>query len=936
MKRNFLLILAGVIFFLSYVMNPAVELLTDFWWFDALGYAPVFWQMLMGQLGVYAAIVTGIFIVLYLNALIAVSQTQLDTDNFDQVFQENAALFRRYFQGVLVVACIAIGLFLGRISLDQWLDFLQFFHQQPFGLEDPLFHKDVGFYVFSLPFINHILGWLSAILFLSMLGSLVVYFLRGAISSFRNRFYFSARARNHLFVLAMLFFVLKAVSYYFERYGLLYSHRGVVYGAGYTDVHVMMPGYYSLIALAAIAALAFLSGVMRRSWQFPVLGLIFLMAGSFLVNSLAPGLYQKYFVEPNEITKETPYLTRNIEFTRKAYNLDTIESADFPAEENLSRNDLQANSLTIDNIRLWDWEALQQTYSQLQEIRSYYTFKDGDVDRYVLDGRYRQVVLSARELNYKKTTQVAQTWINQHFQYTHGYGICVSPVNVFTPEGLPEFFVKDIPPVASTVDLEIKRPEIYFGELTEGYVFVKGDGIEEFDYPKGDTNQMAVYAGNGGTPTGSWLRRLVFALKWRELNLLFTGHIGSQTRVMYYREIKERVTKIAPFLQLDSDPYPVIADGRIFWMLDAYTMTNMFPYSQPVNLSSTIDSSKVSRPNYLRNSVKVIVDAYDGKVDFYIADPTDPIIRTYDSLFKGLFKPISEMPASLFAHLRYPQDLFKIQSQRLAVYHMEDSQVFYNREDMWNVPNLRPTEPGSGERLKETSREPTTGAMSSYYMILKLPGKHEAEMIQMLPFTPATKDNMIAWFSARCDGENYGKLLLYKFPKKKLTYGPMQVGARIDQDTEISKLMTLWSQKGSKVIRGSLLVIPIETSILYVQPVYLKAESSQMPELKQVIVAYSNRVVMRNTLTDALRDVFGEASAEAALANLTTDSEMAASTPSAGDEALMAHDLAVKARALYESAQTALKNGEWAVYGQKMNELARALAQLEAKTQSKE
>jgi len=542
------------------------------------------------------------------------------------------------------------------------------------------------------------------------------------------------------------------------------------------------------------------------------------------------GLIQRYQVSPNEIDKEKPYIDFNIRYPRLAYGLDNIEEREFPAEDTLTLQDLRKNEATLKNIRLWDTRPLLATYSQLQEIRTYYKFTDIDIDRYRINGEYRQVTLSPRELSSKDLP--SRIWINERLTYTHGYGAVVGPVNRVTREGLPEFWVKDIPPAAST-DLRISRPELYFSELATDYVFVK-TRAKEFNYPAGDQNVYTVYEGQGGIPLGSVWRKLLFAAHLGDIKLLMSNDLTSASRVLLYRNIRERVQRIAPFLRYDDDPYMVIsAAGRIVWLLDGYTVSDWFPYSAATR----------GLGNYVRNAVKVTLDAYDGTVHFYVADPTDPLIRTIAKIFPGLLQPLEAMPADLRAHIRYPEGLFRVQAAMYAVYHMRDTQVFYNKEDLWSIPLAH----GDGPDRP----------MEPYYLILRLPGEPKEEFVLLIPFNPSKKDNLSAWLAARSDPPHYGKLVVYNFPKQKLIYGPRQIEARIDQDSFISQQLSLWNQRGSQVVRGNLLVIPIERSLVYVEPLYIAAEKGQLPELKRVIVGFGDRIAMEETLEGAMARVFG-------------------------------------------------------------------------------
>jgi len=598
------------------------------------------------------------------------------------------------------------------------------------------------------------------------------------------------------------------------------------------------------------------------------------------------------FVKPNELELEKTYLQRNITLTQQAYNLHRIAVKSFPAEQSLTFNTLEANQATIDNIRLWDWQPLMDTYAQLQEIRTYYKFHDVDVDRYWLDGVYRQVMLSARELKSALLPSNAQTWVNRHVLFTHGNGVIMSPVIRKSGEGLPIFYLQNIPPV-TTGGPPIQEPRIYYGEETDNYVIVKGS-TPEFDYPNGQDNVYATYQGTGGVPVGGIARRVLFAWYFEDLNILISRYITGESRIMFRRTIQDRVRAVAPFLRLDRDPYIVISEGRLFWMQDAYTTSDYFPYAQPIPNRGL---------NYIRNSVKVVIDAYNGTIEFYLADPSDPIAATYERIFPGLFKPLEAMPQELQKHIRYPEDLFLIQAQIYRAYHMDRPEVFYNREDLWQFP-------------RQPSGEAAT--MVPYYIILRLPGEPQAEFFLMLPMVPAQRQNMIAWLAARCDQPNYGKLIVYEFPKDKLVFGPFQIEAQINQNTEISRQLTLWNQLGSRVIRGHLIVIPIEKSILYVSPLYMRAETGQLPELKRVIVAYGERVVMEETLAEALAALFKEP-------RLTPPPpEAPAGTLPAGPEA----DRAREALSRYNRAVEELKTGNWAGFGTELDKLRSLLEEL--------
>jgi uncharacterized membrane protein (UPF0182 family) len=598
-------------------------------------------------------------------------------------------------------------------------------------------------------------------------------------------------------------------------------------------------------------------------------------------------------VVPNEQVRETPYIVHNIAATREAYGIDQVEERSLTGDAVLSRDDLARNADTLDNVRLWDHQPLLDTFGQIQEIRTYYDFVSVDNDRYLIDGRYRQVMLSARELNSESLPN--RSWINERLTFTHGYGVTLGPVNQVSEEGLPTLFIRNLPP-ESTVDLEVTQPSLYFGELSSDHVFVR-TRAREFHYPRGDDNVYSSYDGEAGIPVGGFWRKLLFSLRFQSLKILLSDDLTAESRVLFRRRILDRVNAIAPFLVYDRDPYLVVSDGRLFWMLDAYTFSDRYPYSRrsPAGL------------NYIRNAVKVVVDAYHGTTRFYAADPDDPIAKTLGRTFPSLLRPIDEMPEGLRRHIRYPEDLFAIQANMFSTYHMTNPAVFYNKEDQWEVPVI-----DSGT---------TAAPMSPYYTVMRLPGEQTAEFIQMLPFTPRRKDNLAAWMVARSDGQHYGKLLAFQFPKQKVVYGPRQIVARISQDQVISPQITLWNQQGSEVIQGTLLVIPIEESLIYVRPLYLRSQGGKIPELKRVIVAYQNQIVMEETLHAAIDRIFGRGSHERPA--LAPPSPRPISLGPAPADANA--DLVAEARDHYRKAIEALKALDWAAYGEQIRRLGEVL-----------
>jgi uncharacterized protein len=711
-----------------------------------------------------------------------------------------------------------------------------------------------------------------------------------------GKFRLTPGVKAHLSALGAIFLLIYAWNYQLDIWNLVYSTRGVVYGASYTDVHAQWPAYSILIWITVIAAAILLLNVAVRATKFLAVTAAVWLVVTVLVSQVYPGFIQSFQVKPNESTKEAPYIKYNIDMTRLAYGLDTIQEEKFEDKGSPTVADLNSNADTVANIRLWDYRPLLATYDQLQSIRPYYDFRDVDIDRYTISGRYRQVMLSARELSQSKLPALAQTWINQKLVYTHGYGVTMSPVTDIAPDGSPNFIVKNIPPLG---DVPISQGAIYFGEQMDGYVIVK-TRIAEFDYPMGDQNVSARYEGADGVGVGSLFNRVLFALHFGDANFLLSSAIQGDSRLLMHRSIQERIRLLAPFLQLDEDPYIVVADGKLYWMQDAYTTSDRYPFSQPHPAGF----------NYIRNSVKVVVDAYNGTTTFYVTDENEPLIRSWQGIFPTLLTPISQMPQSLRVHIRYPEDIFRTQAEMLLTYHMQDPQVFYNKEDQWAMPREI-----YGE--KEQLMEP-------YYAIMRLPDGQGEEFILLLPFTPNNKQNMVAWLGAKSDGEDYGKRVLYQMPKDKLVYGPQQVEARISQDTDISAQLTLWNQSGSKVTRGNLLIIPIDQSFIYVEPLYILAEQGQIPQLKRVIVSTATNVAMDETLPLALQRLF------ASRGFTTTGTQPSTATPAAGTQVTSTDvgALVLLASQQYQQAQDALKAGDWAKYGEAQKALEQTLKRL--------
>ncbi len=889
-----LLLILLVVFALG---SQTVPLYSDWLWFQEVKLPSVFLRILTTQL--LLAVTSGLAfaVLVYINLYLASRFTATDVllEVEDRFGLPSRLVIEPYFRRLLIPGAIGLGVISAFQASSEWERYIRFSNALPFGIQDPIFRNDVGFYVFRLPFLSFLYNWLITSFGITFLLTALTYLLYRGIQVTARGPIIARLARAHLLVLGAFLLLIKAFGFRLDSYQLLYSARGIVFGAGYSDINANLPALKFLMILAIFAALLCLAQITQRGWRLVLGGLGLLVVSSVIGLGLYPGFIQRFRVTPNEIAAESPYITHNIGFTRQAYGLDRIDELEFPAEEKLTREDLRRNDLTIKNIRLWDHRPLLTTYAQLQEIRTYYKFVDVDNDRYQIDGEYRQGMLSARELSYQHLP--SRIWINEHLTYTHGYGVVLGPVNRITPEGLPEFLIKDIPPV-STGPIKVTRPEMYFGEVANDYVFVKTRSLE-LDYPSGEKNVYTTYSGEGGVPLSSLGRKLLFAARFGTIKILLSRDLSAESRIMYHRQISERVKKAAPFLTFDRDPYLVISqDGRLFWIIDAYTVSDKYPYSEPIR----------GVGNYIRNSVKAVVDAYNGSLAFYLADQTDPVIKAYAQAFPELFKPLDAMPPDLKVHLRYPQGMFTIQAKLYNTYHMRDPQVFYNKEDLWSIP-----------RKAVEGRE---AEMEPYYTIMRLPDEQKEEFVLLLPFTPNKKDNMIAWLAARSDPPHYGKLIAYNFPKAKLVYGPRQIDARIDQDSFISQQLSLWSQRGSTVIRGSLLAIPIERSLLYVQPLYLAAERGSLPELKRIIVAHGNQIAMEENLDTALARVFGGPTRAAVGARVAAG--VAALTEA--DSSLKV--LATRAYDHYIRAQELLRQGNFAGYGEEVKRLESVLKEL--------
>jgi len=924
---------------------------TEWLWFKFdVQFPSVFWTILGTKVGL--GIVFGlVFLVFLLGNVELARRLAHRTVWYDEerALRQRIAEAMEYFASrylylALIVIAVVAAYGVAKEASGEWHRYLLFRYGGAFGETDPIFNRDIGFYVFRLPFWQYLQRWAYAVLIVVFLVSAATHYFDKAIRVLGGLPAFAPHVKSHLSVLLGLILVVKALDYRIESFKLLYSPRGVTFGASYTDVHAQLLAFNVLFVIAlACAALVLINMHFRGLW-LPLGGIGFLLVSSLLLNVAYPALVQRIHVEPNEFAREKPYIAYTIDFTRRGFALDRVEARNLRQIAPLTMAAIRRNVHSVENVRLWDYRPLLDTYQNQQAIWDYYRFSSVDVDRYWINGQYRQVMLAARELDKDSLLQIlSQTtkkWQNERVFFTHGCGLVMSPVSDVVGSGLPNYVIKDIPP-ESSFELGIERHGIYYGELTNDYVIVRTTE-EENDYTLRETNQIAKtrYAGKSGVPLSSGLPRLAAAARFKDLNIVISNIITKDSRILWNRNVGQRARHIAPFLSFDRDPYIVVGDdGRLYWIHDAYTTSARYPYSDPEGGSS-------GQYNYIRNSVKVVTDAYDGDVIYYVADETDPIVQTYQAIFPELFRPMAEMEAGLLSHIRYPEALFNTQAERLTVYHMTDPQVFYNRIEKWAIAREHPKAVGPATR-RSGGGDSQGEVMQAYYAILKLPGEAEPEFALMLPFTPQGRPNMVAWLAARCDGEQYGKLLLYNFPKTEQVWGPIQIEASVDQDTEISGLITLWDQQGSSVIRGNLLVIPLDGSILYVEPIYLRAAQSPFPELKRVVVARGDgAVVMRETLSAALRDLLGEevpklASLEPTVgvrAEVLAPEEAAEPAPAPEEVAPAAPSGDVKALAAeadrhFREAIERQQRGDWAGYGESVQELQKTIRELVAATQ---
>ncbi|MCI5698685.1 MAG: UPF0182 family protein [Clostridiales bacterium] len=962
-KRN-KIITAVVGIMIPVLFISLIDFIVDWLWFGELGYVAVFFTKLFTQIKIGLPI----FIVVFL--LVNFYLHKVRKGYFTKIVSSEETDLKRLRTYTSLLSVI-FGAFAAIFAMKVlWFPLLQFLNSTDFKIKDPIFGMDVSFYVFKLEFLQTVNQLVIALTLIIIVVTIIYYLilltmrtpdplpdeedendytyvdgndyedfkdLHGILGELFKRIFVTKKnpginrqaatsgktyfnqiveiARHQFIALGIFFFLMLALNFYLQQFELLHTHRGVVYGAGFTDLNVTLWVYRILMIMSLVGAVFVIPMIKRKNYRK-----IFVIPAAMIVIGLAgmgvAAAVQNFVVSPDEINKESKYLKRNIEFTQYAYDLDNVDVKSFPAENSLTADDIKNNNQTISNIRINDYKPVKTFYNQTQSIRQYYTFNDVDVDRYNIGDEITQTYMSVREIDEEK---INDTWLNRHLKYTHGYGATLSRVDTVTPSGQPSVMIKNIPPETDKEELKINRPEVYFGELSNDYILVDTKE-DEFDYPDGNDNRYTRYKGTAGIKLNPF-NRLLFSIKERSLKLLVSSNIKGDSRIIINRNVVDRIRKVMPYLTYEEDPYAVNINGKLYWMMDAYTTSSQYPYSEPF-----VSEKAKASGNYIRNSIKVVVDAYNGDTNFYIVDKDDPLARTYQKIFPTLFKDVEKMPEAMREHMRYPHAMFKVQSEIYSRYHMNDVKVFYQKEDLWDVAKqIYGTE--------EISMEPN-------YFVAKLPGEGEAEFISTLPFTPKGKNNMTALMVARNDGKNYGNLVVYQFPKSKTVYGPMQIEAQIDQNTEISQDFSLWNSAGSKYSRGNLFVVPIESSLLYVEPVYLEASNSAIPEVKRVIIAYGDKIAYEATLKEALQSLFGDQAGEAYTQGITTESNGQGSGDTkngekSGDSSKDGQDsmatLIDKANKAFEDGQKSMKDGDWKGYGDHMNELADLLKKLKDK-----
>ena len=898
------LVFVGIIGFS--IARAVATFFTNYLWFDSVELNSVWLKIILTKSALVAATSLLAFAFIFINLRLAVRATPV-MDIFESFeSQDPLSRFREFFNERFLKyrlwGAIGLSLFLGAGASQLWEQVLLFLNQKSFGITDPVFQYDVSSFIFGLPLYRLFVSWAFQLVIFSSFIIILFFIATGALQLRPGRLpEVSSGAKAHLSVLLAFIAILKAFAYRLDSMELLYSPRGKVFGASYTDVVAHLPALNLLILISLFGAVLLLVNIRRRGWLLPATAISLWLAVSIIVGGVVPAAIQRFRVVPDELNKELPYVENHINYTRLAYGLDIIEEKSFEASPNLTDNDISDNSQTVDNIRLWDPTVLAETYSQLQEIRAYYALDEVDVDRYRINGELTQVMVSARELD--QTNLPAVGWVNERLQYTHGYGVVFSPANNVASQGQPDFYVKGVPATTTVSELEVEQPRIYFGESAESVEYVVVNSLQdEVDYPLSTEGQSVAYtnySGDGGVGIGSFFRRLGFALRYSELNLLISNQLSDDSKLIMERNVVSRVKKAAPFLYTDNDPYLALIDGNLFWIIDMYTVSDKYPYAQPADTRRINENSGLPiNFNYLRNSVKAVVNAYDGTMNFYVVDEEDPLISSYNDIFPNLFTPKSAMSTELLEHIRYPEDLFTIQSDMYRDYHMTDPRVFYADEDPWVIPSDSSTTPRVAT-LRGEFTEIGFKPMLPYYLLMSLPGESDLSYLIFQPFNPENRPNMQSFLVADADPENYGQLIDFRLPKGEFVDGPSQVATRINQDPDISQIFTLLDQQGSSVIKGNLFVVPINQSILYYQPIYLQGEQNPLPEFKFVVVVFQDRIIMEESLSEALASVFG--------GDFSTENF----EDTEGESAL---ELLEKATIAFEKAQQELLNGNLGLY----------------------
>jgi len=925
-SRRWRLWIVVALLILLFSFSRIVAIYLSALWFGSLGYSDVYWYIFKLKVGLFllftvltaGLLQTTFWLFQKLFGAAAFESRTVVLNN--QPFQFSPA---RIIRPLAWIISLIVGLLYGFALKDSWQKFALYLHQPQTSLADPIFGKSLGFYLFSLPVYDAVSSWLTGVTFIILIAAVAYSFLGLPQKVLKPAVGWSSGAAFRAVCVALaLFLSVLAWNTYLSRFPALWEDHQTFAGVTYTEAHYSLPALYLVsIALILGAVVSLINAFTIRRFTLLLAAIALPVAVYVIGVVLVPSYVQSFIVKPNEIDRETPFITHNIEWTRRGFALDQIHQKEFAAETSIESVDLPNNQETMENIRLWDWRALQDTLKQIQAIRTYYDFPDVDVDRYSIAGKTRQTMVAGREINDDRLPPTSRNWINERLIYTHGYGVTMNTANGFTREGLPQFLLSNMPIESAASDVKMTRPQIYFGRLTDRYVYVK-TRQKEFDYPQGDANNYTSYEGTGGIRLGGALRRMLLAWAVGDLTKLpFSDDITSESRLLINRNIREIVNGVAPFLVYDNDPYMVVsADGRLFWMMDAFTQSSSFPYSS----HHQVDNRSI---NYMRNSVKILIDAYNGTVQFYVFDREDPLINGYRAIFPSLFKDSSEMPADIRTHIRYPETLIRAQGEVYGLYHTQNPKVFFQREDVWSVAQQ--------VTIDEQSKNKATQPIDPYYVLMQLPGEqNKSEFVLILPFTPANRNNMIGWMAGRCDPDNYGKLLVYNFPASRLIDGPLQIEARIDQDATLSGQFTLWNQQGSRVIRGHLLVIPVGRSLLYVEPIYLQAQQSPMPELRLVVLATHEKLGYGPTFADAMSMLFGEAAKPAAekpsespQAPTEGQPQQAQASPAATPSQTL-QQLVNRAIQEFDDYQRLTAQGKYAEAGQKLEQHKRTLEEI--------